>query len=881
MSFSITPENDPPIAGDDVLAGIAEDSEARVIPISSLLANDLPGPTNEFTQSLTFSLGDVTGGAAGVFSGNVIFTPATNYFGSAGFSYTVHDDGTTAGQPDPRTANADVSLTISEVNDPPVGENDVLPGIAEDSAEKAIPFAVLLANDLPGPANEAHQALDIVNATVVSGGSVRISGTNILFTPAPDFVGTASFVYTVQDDGLTGGVPDPRFDTSIAEFPIIAVNDPPIVQDDLLSSIPEDSGPLVIPWDSLLQNDIPGPTNENNQLLTIVSVGNATGGNATISSNRIIFTVSSNYNGRAGFTYSVQDNGLSDGANDPKRADAEVIFDVLPVNDVPAASSQSVSLNEDTSILISLTGSDGDPEVIQTLSVQITDPPDHGTLSPANEQSYLYTPSPNYAGMDSFQFTVTDDANAGPPINLTSAPATISIEIRSAADAPTVTPAITREGQQTTGGLVISPNSADLDVSHYKITGIINGTLFQNNGTTQIPEGAFVTLAQGLAGLKFTPTAGLYNPQASFSFDVQAAVNSLGARLRDASSASIIVIPNEDFGDAPEPSYPTILTNDGARHVVLSTGPTLYLGSIVPDTELDGQPSNATGDDLSGTDDEDGVSLPETIVQGQTYSLSVQAAGAGLFSAWIDWNQNGSWNDPGDQVLLNERLVNESVTFNLTAPIFTAAGQTFVRFRFSTASGLGPTGLAPDGEVEDYVLTLTTNRAPVARMDTLVRYVNESAKITDIEVLANDSDLDGDMLAILSVPSVLPSGARVKRDSGWIIYEPPAGFYLPESFPYTLSDGRGGTAVGIINVVVQGGTGGTSANRFDIELTDGGVILRFNGVPGRSYEIQTTPNLSSPWARHGTGVQIARPDGTISIMESTLSSPRFYRALQR
>jgi hypothetical protein len=57
-------------------------------------------------------------------------------------------------------------------------------------------------------------------------------------------------------------------------------------------------------------------------------------------------------------------------------------------------------------------------------------------------------------------------------------------------------------------------------------------------------------------------------------------------------------------GDAPDPGYPTLLANDGARHVVLSTGPILYLGLIPPDTEVDGQPSNAaTGDG----EDEDGA----------------------------------------------------------------------------------------------------------------------------------------------------------------------------------------------------------------------------------------------------------------------------------
>ena len=61
-----------------------------------------------------------------------------------------------------------------------------------------------------------------------------------------------------------------------------------------------------------------------------------------------------------------------------------------------------------------------------------------------------------------------------------------------------------------------------------------------------------------------------------------------------------------DFGDAPDPTYPTLLANDGARHNLVPNGPSL--GERV-DPDLDGQPSDlADGDDVGdGADDEDGV----------------------------------------------------------------------------------------------------------------------------------------------------------------------------------------------------------------------------------------------------------------------------------
>src|SRR5256885_12124567 len=57
------------------------------------------------------------------------------------------------------------------------------------------------------------------------------------------------------------------------------------------------------------------------------------------------------------------------------------------------------------------------------------------------------------------------------------------------------------------------------EVTHFKITGITGGTLFKNNGTTQINNGDFITFAEGNAGLKFTPgtTNGSFTVQASLS----------------------------------------------------------------------------------------------------------------------------------------------------------------------------------------------------------------------------------------------------------------------------------------------------------------------------------------------------------------------------
>jgi hypothetical protein len=157
----------------------------------------------------------------------VLFTPTADFNGPASFEYTLQDDGTTNGAADPLTATAAASFTITEVNDVPVGGNDPLSSVAEDSGQRTISFASLLANDVAGPANESGQTLTIIAVGSAVGGTVSISGTDVLFTPAPDFNGPASFEYTVQDNGTTNGAADPQTGTATVSFTVTPVNDAP------------------------------------------------------------------------------------------------------------------------------------------------------------------------------------------------------------------------------------------------------------------------------------------------------------------------------------------------------------------------------------------------------------------------------------------------------------------------------------------------------------------------------------------------------------------------------------------------------------------------------------------------------------------------------
>ncbi len=161
-----------------------------------------------------------------------------------------------------------------------------------------------------------------------------------------------------------------------------------------------------------------------------------------------------------------------------------------------------------------------------------------------------------------------------------------------------------------------------------------------------------------------------------------------------------------DFGDAPD-SYGTTVANNGARHVAAGG----FLG-LRRDSESDGLPGiNADRDDTNANgDDEDGVTF-STIQVGQLGALvTVTVSGAirsSRLSAWIDFNGDGTWDEEGERILRSETVFNGTNVLDFRVPGSAKLGATYARFRLTTAYGLGPTGFAVDGEVEDYRVTIT------------------------------------------------------------------------------------------------------------------------------------------------------------------------------
>ncbi|HKI05605.1 MAG TPA: GEVED domain-containing protein, partial [Thermoanaerobaculia bacterium] len=188
-----------------------------------------------------------------------------------------------------------------------------------------------------------------------------------------------------------------------------------------------------------------------------------------------------------------------------------------------------------------------------------------------------------------------------------------------------------------------------------------------------------------------------------------------------------------DFGDAPDPTYPTLLASNGARHAVLPAGnPTL--GTAV-DTEANGQPNaTLTGDDTGGTDDEDGVTFPAVLIPGtdRTVQLSTGATG-GTVSCWIDFNQDGDWSDPGEAIVTDVAIGASTVSSQtFPVPVGASQGTAPSRCRISSQSGLGVTGGAPDGEVEDHPAITGLAVPGIGIAKRLVSLEREAAQVFEV-----------------------------------------------------------------------------------------------------------------------------------------------------
>ena len=254
------------------------------------------------------------------------------------------------------------------------------------------------------------------------------------------------------------------------------------------------------------------------------------------------------------------------------------------------------------------------------------------------------------------------------------------------------------------------------------VPGFLNAWIDYNGNGTWIDPGEQVFLNQPLVPgsqwlqlpLPVPPAIVSGGPQSRWRFTtyLPAAPAFTGAESDGEVEDYEVRIEVLDFGDAPDPTYPTLYANDGARHLIPAT-PVVYLGAVAPDLSADGQPTAAAdGDDVAGVDDEDGVFVVggAPLVRGDPSSvLGVICSTNGYLNGWLDFDADGSWTSIGEQIAADRAMPAGFTALVFGIPARAQVGPVVGRFRFASAAGLSYTGLAADGEVEDHEFTIYQN----------------------------------------------------------------------------------------------------------------------------------------------------------------------------
>jgi hypothetical protein len=184
------------------------------------------------------------------------------------------------------------------------------------------------------------------------------------------------------------------------------------------------------------------------------------------------------------------------------------------------------------------------------------------------------------------------------------------------------------------------------------------------------------------------------------------------------------------------------------------------------------------------------------------------------------------------------------------------------------------------GSVTSSPVLLSFGHPPVAHPDVIQRFANGGVRINAFNLVANDTDADGDFLTVTAVSSIGTAGGVVGLTNGWIYYAPPAGGSSTDTFTYVVDDGGCGTDVGTVTVQIKP----ESLQPLNLgadNRNDGSALVRFDGVPGGTYRVLYTDSLTSPHWQTLTSLT-ADSFGVCQFVDwSPTNAPtRYYRAVR-
>ena len=278
--------------------------------------------------------------------------------------------------------------------------------------------------------------------------------------------------------------------------------------------------------------------------------------------------------------------------------------------------------------------------------------------------------------IDNFQpeFAADDESTARFRIDFFVAGTNTPIEIDFAASAIDVdgnqgnpTTVGLRELAEFENGFVESIRNSTTELLQNASTPTSGFTRFQS-ATDQFATGIDETAEDNIVTVFYTDVTGFDYAIGTVGNGLGERLTSLGFNCPNLSSPVPNSVIDEDFGDAPI-SYgnPIHTLVNGVRLGTTNTADT-------------GPFNSATA---AGDGGDDGVTIP-ALTQTLSATITANVVGAGGFlQGWIDWDGDGGFDEPGDQIALNLQDTDGDgiIDIPLTVPSSTITTQTFARFR--------------------------------------------------------------------------------------------------------------------------------------------------------------------------------------------------------
>lgn len=499
------------------------------------------------------------------------------------------------------------------------------------------------------------------------------------------------------------------------------------------------------------------------------------------------------------FTYTISD-GLGGTST------ATVTFTIHGTNDAPAAHNDSNAIAEEQASAsgnvisgLRVTGSgasstvaasadadpDGDPLTVS--DIRRADPAipagaigagyggDFGSLTINADGSYTYALDNTLPAVqalkagetisDVFIYTVSD--GRGQFVD-----ATLTIVITGTNDAPLVQPdtntIVEDSPSPATGSVLLNDRDPD-NGAVLTITGVTSGTA----GSAPVGQ-----VASGVPGSFGTLTL---NANGSYSYQLDnanPAVQALAAGATATDTFTYAVRDDQGVTRFTTLTITIIGTNDAPVAVpdiaAITAGTGSVTGDLTPgggtqDRDVDGDPIQVTGfanaSGALGT-----VGSGATLGAGLPGSFgSLQVAGDGSHRYSLD-NTN-----PAVLALKAGETINETFTYTISD---------------------GQGGYA----TSTLTITITGRNDPPVAVNDGVLVTNEDTALNNINVLGNDSDVDGDPLTVTAASS--SQGTVTINPDGTLNFVPNANFNGPATISYTISDGHGGTATATVSINV-------------------------------------------------------------------------------